>query len=118
MVAQKRGAEDDDEATTSSSGQSRPKKKSPERVPKNTSPRKKLSFNQQHALKTLPERLERTEKELASLQEVLLDPALYSRYPDKYAATADALSEKQAELEGLEEEWLELEMLREELEGN
>jgi ATP-binding cassette subfamily F protein uup len=47
----------------------------------------------------------------------MADPAFYSRDPQGFsrvAAELDALREK---LAAMEEEWLELEMLREEIEG-
>ncbi len=80
--------------------------------------KRKLSFNQQHALKTLPDRMAKTEAEVARLQKVLADPALYSSDPKKYATSAKALQEAQSSLETLEEEWLELEIIREDIEGN
>ncbi len=47
----------------------------------------------------------------------MADPALYARDPDGFSKTATALDEARRELSAMEEEWLELEMLREEVEG-
>ncbi|WP_134497932.1 ABC-F family ATP-binding cassette domain-containing protein [Microvirga pakistanensis] len=79
--------------------------------------RRKLSFNEQHDLKTLPKRMEELEAKIAKVQEILADPELYSRDPARFQKAMDALTQLQAELHAAEERWLELEMLREELEG-
>ncbi len=79
--------------------------------------RRKLSFNEQHDLKTLPKRMEELEAKIAKVQEILADPELYSRDPGRFQKAMDALTQLQAELHAAEERWLELEMLREELEG-
>ena len=52
-----------------------------------------------------------------TLNEALADPALYTRDPKGFAAKTARLGAAQAELDAAETEWLELEMLREELEG-
>ncbi|MFX7724187.1 hypothetical protein ABTJ97_19285, partial [Acinetobacter baumannii] len=43
------------------------------------SSRTRLTFHQQHALKTLPSRIETLTKEIEALQRKLADPALYAR---------------------------------------
>ena len=57
------------------------------------------------------------EQEIARLNTVLADPDLYTRQPAKFAAATKALEAAQAALAAAEEQWLALEMLREELEG-
>jgi ATP-binding cassette subfamily F protein uup len=79
--------------------------------------KRKLSFNEQHDLKTLPKRMSELEARIAKVQEILADPELYSRDPARFQKAMDALTQLQAELHAAEERWLELEMLREELEG-
>jgi ATP-binding cassette subfamily F protein uup len=79
--------------------------------------RRKLSFKQSHALKTLPERMEALAAQIAKLQARLDDASFYSRDPNAFADTSAALAEAQAGLSRAEEEWLELEMLREEIES-
>ena len=79
--------------------------------------RKKLSFKQQHALKTLPEQIDRLNKEIADAEARLADPDLFRRDPDGFAALTKRLDAAQTELAGAEDEWLELELLREELGG-
>jgi ABC transport system ATP-binding/permease protein len=80
-------------------------------------PSRKLSFKDKHALETLPNRMAELAKEVERLNAVLADPDLYRRHPEKYAAATKELDAAQASLAGAEEQWLALEMLREELEG-
>jgi len=82
-----------------------------------SAPKRKLSFNEQHDLKTLPKRMEELEAKIAKVQEMLADPELYSRDPARFRKATDALTQLQADLHAAEERWLELEMLREELGG-
>lgn len=79
--------------------------------------KRKLSFNEQHDLKTLPKRMSEIEAKIAKVQEILADPELYARDPARFQKAMDALTALQTELHAAEERWLELEMLREELEG-
>ena len=78
---------------------------------------RKMSFKDKHALETLPDRIAGLEAEIAHLSSVLTDGDLYSRQPVKFAAATRALDAAQAALAAAEEQWLALEMLREELEG-
>jgi ATP-binding cassette subfamily F protein uup len=80
--------------------------------------RRKLNFNQQHALKTLPQRMEKLQARIAELQGKLDDAGLYTRDPKAFSDYTDALVKAQADLAAAEEEWLELELLREEIEGS
>ncbi|MXQ12596.1 ABC-F family ATP-binding cassette domain-containing protein [Microvirga makkahensis] len=82
-----------------------------------THAKRKLGFNEQHDLKMLPKRMEDLEAKIAKVQEILADPDLYSRDPARFQKAMDALTLLQGELHAAEERWLELEMLREELEG-
>jgi ATP-binding cassette subfamily F protein uup len=77
----------------------------------------RMSFKDKHALETLPARIAQLEREIAALQAQLADPGLYARDAAGFAARSSLLGKKQAEREAAEEEWLRLEMLREELEG-
>ncbi len=79
--------------------------------------RRRLSFNQKYALQTLPERIETLEARVASLRVALSDPTLYARDPATFTRHSSDLAEAEHALEAAETEWLELEMLREELEG-
>ncbi|WP_309082625.1 ATP-binding cassette domain-containing protein [Chelativorans sp.] len=78
---------------------------------------KKLSYKQKFALETLPGRIDALGREITRIEERLADPALYSRDAAAFARLTKELDEKRAERGRLEEEWLELEMLREEIES-
>ncbi len=80
-------------------------------------PKRKLSFNEKHALETLPKTIAKLQAEIAKQQAVLADPALYSKDRKKFDAASTAMATAQAELTAAEDRWLELEMLREEIEG-
>ena len=80
-------------------------------------PKARMSFKDKHALETLPARIAQLEREIAALQAQIADPALYTRDPAGFAARTSLLGKKQADRDAAEEEWLRLELLREELEG-
>ena len=77
---------------------------------------RKLTFTALHELKTLPAQLAVLEKTIAALHAKLSDAALYERDPEAFAAASASLVEAQSALASGEDRWLELEMLREELE--
>ncbi|MFZ1109066.1 MAG: ATP-binding cassette domain-containing protein [Rhodomicrobium sp.] len=77
--------------------------------------KRRLSFNEKHALETLPARIAALEKEIARLQERLHDPALYAKDRSAFDAASAALAKAQNELAEAEHRWLELEILREEI---
>jgi len=79
--------------------------------------RRRLSFNEQHALKTLPATMAKLEKEIAGHRKVLEDPNLYARDRARFDKTSAALAEAETALADAEEQWLTLEMLKEELAG-
>jgi ATP-binding cassette subfamily F protein uup len=79
--------------------------------------KRKLSFNEKYALETLPQQMEKLQADIASLQRKLDDPELYARDRKAFDAASTALTAAHAELHAAEEKWLELEMLREEIEG-
>ncbi len=81
-----------------------------------TAPRK-LTFKDKHALAALPGRIEVLQDEMAKLQAVLTDPDLYARDAAGFARASAQLEKAAAELAAAEERWLELELLREEVEG-
>lgn len=78
---------------------------------------KKLSYKQKYALDTLPDRMEALSGEIAELETRLADPKLYETDPEGFNSVASNLDTKRAELAAAEEQWLELEMLREEMEA-
>ncbi|MEQ1942352.1 ABC-F family ATP-binding cassette domain-containing protein [Mesorhizobium sp. VNQ89] len=78
---------------------------------------KKLSFKQKFALESLPGRMEAVSTSISALENQLADPSFYDKNPASFAKTIAALEKERQTLASMEEEWLELEMLREELEG-
>jgi ATP-binding cassette subfamily F protein uup len=78
---------------------------------------RKLSFKEKHALETLPRRMDELHAELAKLETTLSDPMLYSRDARLFEVTTAQIAAAQAELSAAEDKWLELEALREMLEG-
>jgi ATP-binding cassette subfamily F protein uup len=77
----------------------------------------KLSFSDQHALKTLPDQIETLNRQIAGLQAELSDPRLYASDPAKFARLSERLVEAGASRDANEELWLALEMKREALEN-
>jgi ATP-binding cassette subfamily F protein uup len=78
---------------------------------------KKLSFKQKFALESLPKKMEEAHARIATLETRLADPALFSKDPAGFQKLAASLDAERGALAAMEEEWLELEMLREEIEG-
>lgn len=97
--------------------EAKPKSASKPAAPAPAQNKRKLSFNEQHDLKTLPKLMEELTAKIAKVQEILADADLYFRDPARFQKAMDALTQLQSELHAAEERWLELEMLREELEG-
>ncbi|MBO0752087.1 MAG: ATP-binding cassette domain-containing protein, partial [Bradyrhizobiaceae bacterium] len=79
--------------------------------------RRKLSFNEKHALETLPATIAAIETEISRLQAVLADTTLYARDRAAFDEASAAMTAKQSELAAAEERWLELELLRDEIES-
>jgi ATP-binding cassette subfamily F protein uup len=89
-------------------------------LPATAAPRpssQKLTFKDKHALQTLPTRIATLQTDIARHQKTLADPALYTSDHARFARISDALADAETELAQAEERWLELEMLREEVEG-
>ena len=83
----------------------------------NTTGKRKLSFNEKHLLETLPERVEALGRDIAKLRNLLADPALYTKDRARFDKASELLSRAEADLAASEEQWIALEVLREELEG-
>ncbi|MEG6508626.1 ATP-binding cassette domain-containing protein [Methyloligella sp. 2.7D] len=77
--------------------------------------KRRLSPKEQHALKTLPRQIDKLHKEVAKLEQALADPEFYTRDVEAFTASTKRLAEAHAELERCEEDWLHLEILREEI---
>ncbi len=115
MMAQRKGASDEkkkaekqekSKASASSSSAAEPSKA-----------KGKLSFKQKFALENLPKEMEKAQEEIAKREERMADPNLFAKDPTAFNKLAEEMSKLRQKLETMEEEWLELEMLREELES-
>ena len=93
----------------------KPRQPAPAKAP--AAAKRKMSFKDQHALKDLPLQMARMESEIAALQKELTDKNLYSRDPKRFAAAAAQLTRLQSEFAAAEDRWIELEALREDIEG-
>ena len=85
--------------------------------PQRSSAPRRMTFKDRHALETLPARIAGLQADVERLNAALADADLYRRDPTRFSATTRALEAAQTELSAAEEQWLTLEMLREELEG-
>ena len=94
----------------------------PRSEPAATAPRprerpSRMSYKDKLALESLPARIAALQAEMARLGTVLADPDLYARAPARFTAATEALARAQADLAAAEDQWLALELLREELGG-
>jgi ATP-binding cassette subfamily F protein uup len=78
--------------------------------------KRRLNFNEKHALETLPKTMAKLQTEIAKQQKLLDDPDLYTKDRKKFDAASSAIAKAQEELAAAEDRWLELEVLREEIE--
>jgi ABC transport system ATP-binding/permease protein len=79
--------------------------------------KRKLSFKEKFALDNLPTKINALKLELAKLEHVLTDATLFTRDPKLFEKTSSRHASAGTELSDCEEKWLELEMLKEELEA-
>lgn len=115
MLAQRGGTKLEDRKARN--GQAAEAKTEKPRAEASKEPAKKLSFKQKFALENLPKKIDAVTASIARLENNIADPAFYERDPVGFQKTIAALDKERSDLAALEEEWLELEMLREELEG-
>jgi ATP-binding cassette subfamily F protein uup len=80
-------------------------------------PKRKLSFREKRALDTLPGRIAELQQNVEKLRSTLSDPALFARDAAAFSAAAEKLGAAELELSQAEADWLELEILREAVEG-
>jgi ATP-binding cassette subfamily F protein uup len=112
MLAQ-RGADLKREAPPTTAVQ---EKKETKAAPPSAAPKRRLNFNEKHALETLPKTIAKLQAEIAKQQRILDDPDLYAKDRKKFDAASAAIARAQHELSAAEDRWLELEVLREEIE--
>ena len=85
--------------------------------PMTPAPKRRLSFNEKHALETLPARIAALEAEIVKLSRTIADPNLYARDRAAFDQASATLGKAQADLAAAEDEWLRLEELRERVEA-
>ena len=93
-----------------------PKQKSAaasERAPQ----KRKLSYHEKYALETLPGKIRTLEQRVHDLHKQLDDPELFGRDRKAFDDATIALGKAQDELAAAEEQWLALEIAREEIEN-
>lgn len=113
MIAQRKGievAKNKTEKTVSSSV-------SPEPQREKRTEKQKLSYKQKFALEKLPLEIDELHKLIGALEKEFSDPQLYMKDEKRFHELSQLLDKKRTELSKKEEEWLELEMLREEIEN-
>ena len=80
-------------------------------------PKRKLGFNEKRALETLPQRIENLRSDLYALERKLADADFAVREPNGFVDATKKYAELRESLVSAENDWLGLEILREELEG-
>ncbi|MBT5430618.1 MAG: ATP-binding cassette domain-containing protein, partial [Rhodospirillaceae bacterium] len=78
--------------------------------------RDRMSFKDKHALETLPKKIEEARSKINSIKTKLASPDFYSKDPEGFEGLAKSLSLNENKLSGFEDQWLKLELEREELE--
>jgi ATP-binding cassette subfamily F protein uup len=92
------------------------KRQSERRPTRQAGPKRRLSFKDQYALATLPDRIEALRAEKAALQERLADPLFFERDAAAFEQASRAFVAAGEALAKAEDRWLELAILREETE--
>jgi ATP-binding cassette subfamily F protein uup len=98
--------------------QQKPAKKLPSAAAEPLVTKRRMTFKDKHALETLPKTIAARQAEANALQAKLADPQFYARDRAGFEKVTAALGELQRKIAAAEEQWLELEVLREELAGN
>ena len=86
-------------------------------APVTDTPKRKMKFKEKHALETLPKTMAALNQKANELQSKLGDPQFYLRDRNGFEKVTGDLAETQRKLAAAEAQWLELEILREELAG-
>ena len=76
----------------------------------------RMSFKDKHALEILPEKIENLRLQIVDIQHKMSEPDFYNNKTEDFEKATIALSNKEMELGSSEEQWLELELKREEIE--
>ncbi len=89
------------------------KARSAQAAPAATAPARKMSFKEQHELKTLTAEIAALQARIAAHNAVLADPELFTREPKRFDSVTAKLAADARALETAEDRWLALEMMRE-----
>ena len=90
-----------------------------QRGAKHNKPRNKsvrMSFKEKHALEMLPEKIEYLRIQIDNIQKQMAEPDFYSKETGEIEKVAILLTDNETKLSELEQQWLELELKREEIE--
>jgi ATP-binding cassette subfamily F protein uup len=101
-IADRRAAENDKVETKSKSKPSKPSSSA-------SSPKKKLSFNEQQELKKLPAKIEKLEADIAAMHEAMGDPAYFQKPANQITGDAKKLKKMEEDLATSFERWETLE---------
>ena len=91
----------------------KPRKAPRREAEKSASREDRLTFAEQHRLDAIPGEIDKVSADISKLETILATPDLYAAEPAKFRKATDALVERQARLDALETEWLELEEKKE-----
>ncbi|MEQ9328686.1 MAG: ATP-binding cassette domain-containing protein, partial [Rhodospirillales bacterium] len=75
----------------------------------------KLGYKEQRRLDTLPGEIAKLDAAIAKFEATLADAGLFARDPARFNSAVASLEQARSDKDGLEQEWLELEMKREQL---
>ena len=114
MLAQRGGDLAREARRPEASRQDRPAAAAPAPTP---AVKRRMSFKDKHALETLPAAIAKMQQEAGALQAHLNDPEFYVRDRMAFEKTISALGELQQKIAAAEEQWLALEIMREEMAG-
>lgn len=116
MLAQRKGAEDE-RKKAEKADKAKAEPAGAKSTDASTKGKGKLSFKQKFALENLPKDMDKIQKDMGVIEAKMADPNLFTKDPAGFNKLAGELERLRTSLAQKEEEWLELEMLREELEG-
>ncbi|WP_057883596.1 ABC-F family ATP-binding cassette domain-containing protein [Tsuneonella troitsensis] len=107
-VAQRRAARAGPPPTPPVSGRGERGGPTPQPPPASGRGSKKLTYKDQRDYELLPARIEELEAAIAKGEDILADPDLYARDPQRFATISQGIANARAEKDAAEERWLEL----------
>jgi len=81
-------------------------------------PKDRLSYKQTYLLEKLPNEMARLTEQITTAEQHLSDMTFFDQDPDSYQKLAEQTRQNKQILQEKEETWLNLELLREELNGS